>query len=101
MRHGSQLLPPVTATDHSLGPEHAPITIVEYGDYECPTCKQALGAVKIVLAHFEARVRFVFRHFPIEQAHPHALHAALAAECAGGQGKFWQMHDRCSSIRDI
>lgn len=92
-RHGTQLFPPITATDHSLGPEHAPITLVEYGDYECPTCKQALGAVKIVLAHFETRVRFVFRHFPLEQAHPNALNAALAAECAGGQGKFWQMHD--------
>jgi protein-disulfide isomerase len=84
---------PVTAVDHSIGSEHAPITVVEYGDFECPTCKQAAPAVKLVLERFGGRVRFVFRHFPVESAHPHAMHAAQAAEAAGGQSKFWQMHD--------
>lgn len=84
---------PVTAVDHSIGSEHSPVTVVEYGDFECPTCKQAAPAVKLVLERFGARIRFVFRHFPIESAHPHAMHAAQAAEAAGGQGKFWQMHD--------
>jgi len=69
------------------------VTGVEYGDFECPICKQAAPAVKLVLERFAARIRFVFRHFPIESAHPHAMHAAQAAEAAGGQGKFWQMHD--------
>jgi protein-disulfide isomerase len=67
--------------------------LVEYGDFECPSCKQAAGAVKLLLARFEQRVRFVFRHFPLEEVHPHALRAAEVAECAGAQGKFWQMHD--------
>ena len=84
---------PVTAVDHSIGAEHSPITVVEYGDFECPTCKQAAPAVKLVLERFGGRVRFVFRHFPVESAHPHAMHAAQAAEAAGGQSKFWQMHD--------
>jgi protein-disulfide isomerase len=84
---------PVSAVDHSIGSEHSPITVVEYGDFECPTCKQAAPAVKLVLERFGNRIRFVFRHFPIESAHPHAMHAAQAAEAAGGQKKFWQMHD--------
>jgi protein-disulfide isomerase len=84
---------PVTAVDHALGAEHSPVTVVEYGDFECPICKQAAPAVKLMLERFGNHVRFVFRHFPIESAHPHALHAAEAAEAAGGQGKFWQMHD--------
>ena len=88
-----RLVEPVGRTDHVRGPEHAPVTIVEYGDFECPHCKQAAGAVKLLLARFEERVRFVFRHFPLEEVHPHALRAAEVAECASGQGKFWQMHD--------
>jgi protein-disulfide isomerase len=84
---------PVTAVDHVLGAEHSPVTIVEYGDFECPTCKQAAPAVKLVLERFGARIRFAWRHYPVEAAHPHAMHAAQAAEAAGGQGKFWQMHD--------
>ncbi|HVF18537.1 MAG TPA: DsbA family protein [Steroidobacteraceae bacterium] len=83
----------VNATDHVLGPAHAPVTVVEYGDFECPNCKQAAPAVKLILAKFDQAVRFVYRHFPLEEVHSHALHAAQAAECAGGQGKFWQMHD--------
>ena len=84
---------PVNTTDHILGPVNAPVTVVEYGDFECPNCKQAAPAVKLLLHRFEGRIRFVYRHFPLEEVHPHALHAAEAAECAGGQGKFWPMHD--------
>jgi protein-disulfide isomerase len=84
---------PVGPADHVLGPPHAPVTIVEYGDFECPNCKQAAPAVKLLLERFENRVRFVFRHFPLEEVHPHAEAAAEAAECAGGPGKFWEMHD--------
>jgi len=88
-----QLTAPVSAVDHVLGAEHAPVTVVEYGDFECPNCKQAAAAVKQLLERFAERVRFVFRHSPIEQVHPHALMAAEAAECAGAQGRFWPMHD--------
>lgn len=92
-RHSIDLAIPVSPVDHALGTEHSPVTVVEYGDFECPTCKQAAPAVKLMLERFGARTRFVFRHFPVEAAHPHAMHAAQAAEAAGGQGKFWQMHD--------
>lgn len=88
-----ELAVPVSNADHTLGASHAPVTIVEYGDFECPNCKQAAPAVKLLLERFAGRVRFAYRHFPLEEVHPHALHAAQAAEAAGGQGKFWQMHD--------
>lgn len=84
---------PLSSTDHVIGPAHAPVTVVEYGDFECPNCKQAAPAVKLLLEHFAQRIRFSYRHFPLEEVHPHALRAAEAAECAGGQGKFWPMHD--------
>jgi protein-disulfide isomerase len=93
IRQKFQLTVPVSPVDHSLGPEHAPITVVEYGDFECPSCKQAAPAVKLLLEQFVNRVHFVFRHFPLEQIHPHALRAAETAEAAGGQDKFWEMHD--------
>jgi protein-disulfide isomerase len=75
----------VDAVDHAVGPEHAPVTVVEYGDFECPNCKQAAPAVKLLLGRFAGRVRLVYRHFPLEEVHPHALHAAMAAEAAGSQ----------------
>jgi protein-disulfide isomerase len=84
---------PASATDNALGPEHARVTLVEYGDFECPNCKQAAPGVKLMLERFAGRMRFVFRHFPLEEVHPHALHAALAAEAAGAQEAFWPMHD--------
>src|SRR3954470_5998705 len=90
---GGELKVPVTPIDHVLGPSHARVTIVEYGDFECPNCKQAAPAVKLLLGKFEGRVRYVFRHFPLEEVHPHALRAAEAAEAAAGQEKFWPMHD--------
>jgi protein-disulfide isomerase len=83
----------VQASDHVLGNPHAPITVVEYGDLECPNCRQAVSAINMLLTRFENEVRFVYRHFPLEEVHPHAELAAEAAECAGGQGRFWQMLD--------
>jgi protein-disulfide isomerase len=83
----------VNAQDHNLGPSHAAVTVVEYGDFECPSCKQAAPAVKLLLERFPGRVRLVWRHFPLEEVHPHALGAALASEAAAAQGKFWPMHD--------
>lgn len=87
------LTQPVTATDHVLGAPHAPVTVVEYGDFQCPICKQSAPAVKLLLQRFENVVRFAYRHFPQEAVHPLALQAAEAAECAGSQGQFWGMHD--------
>ena len=91
--HHIDLITPVDATDHVLGPEHAPVTLVEYGDFECPTCKQAAPAVRLLLDRFASRLRVAYRHFPLEGLHPHALNAALAAEAAAAQGRFWEMHD--------
>jgi protein-disulfide isomerase len=88
-----ELLVPVSDVDHVLGSAHAAVTIVEYGDFECPNCKQAAPTAKQLLGRFADRVRLVFRHFPLEEVHPHALLAAQAAEAAGAQGKFWPMHD--------
>jgi protein-disulfide isomerase len=93
MSHGFELAVPVAASDHLLGGEHAAVTIVEYGDFECPNCRQAAPAVKLILEHWRGRVRLVWRHFPLEGVHPHALSAALASEAAAAQGKFWEMHD--------
>ena len=89
----SRLAPLAGPDDHIQGPGDAPITLVEYGDYECPYCGMAYPIVKSVQRRLGDQLRFVFRHFPVESAHPHAMHAAQAAEAAGGQGKFWQMHD--------
>jgi protein-disulfide isomerase len=87
------LAPPVSAHDHSQGPEDAPVTLVEYGDYECPHCGRAYPILQDVQRRMGDRLRFVFRNFPITTSHPHAQHAAEAAETAGAQGKFWEMHD--------
>ena len=88
-----QLTVPLNAADQSIGSAHASVVVVEYGDFECPNCKQAAPAVKLLLRHFTGRIGFVYRHFPLEEVHPQALQAAEAAESAGGQGKFWPMHD--------
>jgi protein-disulfide isomerase len=92
-RARQDLVVPVQAADHAVGPDHARVIVVEYGDFECPTCKVAAPAVKMLLDDYAGKVRFVFRHFPLEEVHPHALAAAEAAECAGEQGKFWEMSD--------
>lgn len=84
------LEPPVGPTDHSRGPQAAPVTLVEYGDYQSEACRQADGFVKEAERRLKGRIRLVFRHFAINQVHPYSQHAA---EAAGAQGQFWQMHD--------
>jgi protein-disulfide isomerase len=93
------LHPPVSDADRSFGPADAAVTLVEYGDYECPHCGRAHPIVHDVIRHAEAlgvSVRFVFRYFPLAEAHPHAQHAAEAAESVAvhaGPDAFWRMHD--------
>ena len=87
------LLAPDPTTDHILGPPSAAVTVVEFGDFECPSCRQAHPAVQFMLQHFGQRVRFVFRHFPLREVHAHAELAAEAAEAAGAQGRFWPYFD--------
>jgi protein-disulfide isomerase len=89
----ARLAVPVSARDHADGPADAPVTLVEYGDYECPHCGRAYPIVKQIQEQMGDRLRFVFRNFPLAQLHPHAQHAAEAAEAAAVQGKFWEMHD--------
>jgi protein-disulfide isomerase len=90
----SELTVPVQeGRDHIQGPVDAPLTLIEYGDYECPYCGRAYTIVKEVQERLGDRLRFVFRNFPLTIAHPHAAHAAEAAEAAGAQGRFWEMHD--------
>jgi protein-disulfide isomerase len=79
--------------DHIQGPVDASVTLLEYGDYECPYCGAAYPIVKEVQDRMGDQVRFVFRNFPITTSHPHAEQAAEAAEAAGSQGRFWEMHD--------
>ena len=83
----------VSAADHIQGAADAKVTLVEYGDYQCPYCGAAYPIIKAVQKRLGARLRFVFRNFPLNQAHPYAELAAEAAEAAGAQGKFWEMHD--------
>src|SRR5579859_7965349 len=78
--------------DHVVGPADAPLTLVEYGDFECPFCARSYPAVKAIRRELGDRLRFVYRHFPRPE-HPHARHAAEASEAAAAQGRFWQMHD--------
>lgn len=96
----SKLNPPVGPDDHVRGNPDAPATLVEYGDFECPYC----GRAHLVLQEVERRMgrdmRFVFRHFPLAELHPHAVLAAEAAEAAGAQGKFWPMHDALYENQD-
>jgi len=94
------LTPPVGVADHATGPAHAPMTLVEYGDFECSFCGQAYPIVKAVQQRLGRRLRFVFRNFPLSESHPHAHHAAEAAEAAGAQGKFWEMHDALYEHQD-
>ena len=82
-----------TEQDHSEGPANAPVTLQEYGDYECPHCGRAHVIVKRIQKRFKGKLRFIFRHFPLSNMHPHAEMAAEAAEAAGAQGQFWEMHD--------
>src|ERR1700676_2271051 len=93
VRRRLMLTPPVTARDHIQGPLNASVVLVEYGDYECPYCGAAYPVVKEIQRRLADQLCFAFRNFPLATAHPHAENAAEAAEAAGGQGMFWEMHD--------
>ena len=88
-----QLKPPVSSTDHAQGNLDSSVTLVEYGDYQCPYCGQAYPIVKRIQKRLDSRLCFVFRNFPLAEAHPFAMEAAEMAEGAALQDKFWQMHD--------
>jgi Na+/H+ antiporter NhaA len=101
----SQPLPDLTepidvVRDHIRGSVDAPVTVIEYGDYECPYCRRAAGSVRALLDAFEGQVRFVFRHLPLTDVHPNAALAAEAAEAAGAQDAFWPMHDLLFAHQD-
>jgi protein-disulfide isomerase len=82
----------LAAADHVMGDAHAKLTLLEYGDYECPACIQAEPLMQHLVETHRGRLRFVFRHFPLVEVHPHAELAAEAAEAAAAQGQFWPMH---------
>lgn len=84
---------PVSSTDHIQGDKHASVTLVEYGDYQCPYCGMAYSILKKLQKHFASDLRFVFRNFPLTEIHPFAEPAAELAEFAASYGKFWEMHD--------
>jgi len=90
--HPLSLAVPPEPTDHGQGPEHARVVVVEYGDFECPGCKLAATTPKLLMDIFPNKVRFLFRHFPMPEAHAHAMLAAEASEAAAAQGKFWPMY---------
>jgi len=83
-----------TASNPSLGPDHAPVTIIEFSDFQCPYCRQVQPTLKRLMAEYEGKVRLVFRDFPLRNIHPQAQKAAEAAQCAAEQHKFWPYHDR-------
>jgi protein-disulfide isomerase len=91
------LVPP---NAHVFGAPDAPVTIVEFGDFECPYCHDATPVLRTVVEESDGQVRLVFRHFPLFEVHPYALTAALAAEAAGAQGRFWEMHDLLFAHQD-
>ncbi|HEX9084969.1 MAG TPA: thioredoxin domain-containing protein [Gemmatimonadaceae bacterium] len=95
-----QLTPPVSTRDHAAGSGDAPVTLVEYGDYECPYCGMAHLIVKEAQRELGSELRFVFRNFPLAEAHPHARAAAQSAEAAATQGRFWEMHDMLFEHQD-
>ena len=90
----------VREDDHVRGAVDAPVTVVEYGDYECPYCAAAAPVLGQLVEESGGRVRLVFRNFPLADRHPYALTAALAAEAAGAQGAFWPMHDLLFTKQD-
>jgi protein-disulfide isomerase len=91
--HAPRLAVPVTERDHIRGPVDAALTLVEYGDFECPYCGAAYPVIEDVRLKMGQSLRFVYRHFPLPQVHPHGVQAAEAAEAAGAQRRFWPMHD--------
>ncbi len=93
MTHRTHLEVPVSERDHHQGPATAAVTLVQYGDYECPYTRLSTTIVRAIQQQLRDQLRFAFRNFPLTDIHPHALHAALAAEAAAAQGKFWEMRD--------
>src|SRR5258706_10919707 len=89
----TQLKPPVNNKDHIQGKNTAPLELVEYGDYQCPYCGHAYPIIKNLQRKLGTDLKFVFRNFPLSEIHPDAFNAAIAAEAAGLQHKFWDMHD--------
>jgi len=87
-----RLTVPINETDHVRGPEDAPVTMLEYGDFQCPYCGAAYPVVEALLAQRAETVRFAYRHFPLTNVHPYAEPAAETAEAAGARGSFWPMH---------
>jgi protein-disulfide isomerase len=92
MSYQAKLRVPVTREDHAQGPENAAITLLEYGDFQCPYCAQAYHVVKHLQDVIKDELRIVFRNFPLTEIHPGAMDAARAAEAAAQQGRFWEMH---------
>jgi protein-disulfide isomerase len=88
------------STEHVFGDVDAPVTVVEYGDFECPYCAAAAPVLRQLVEGSDGRVRLIFRNFPLPDVHPHALTAALAAEAAGAQGAYWPMHDLLFTKQD-
>src|SRR5213592_879942 len=93
MAQRTHLAVPVSERDHIQGPDTATVTLVQYGDYECPYTRRSTWVVQAIQQQLGDQLRFVYRNFPLTEIHPHALHTAFAAEAAAAQGKFWQMHD--------
>jgi protein-disulfide isomerase len=89
----TKLKTPITQRDHVQGAEDAPLTLLEYGDFECPYCGRAHPIVKALQERFGEQLRFAYRHFPLAQIHPHAQSAAETSEFAGAHKRFWEMHD--------
>src|SRR5271154_1671763 len=87
------LKPAVNKNDHIQGDSNAPIELVEYGDYQCPHCGRAYPVIKAIQEKLKGDLKFIFRNFPLSDVHPDAFNAAMAAEAAALQNKFWQMHD--------
>src|SRR5262245_31788707 len=88
----TRLILPVSARDHTLGAQTAPITLVEYGSYDCSHCAQVERTIQVVRRRLNGALRFVYRHFPRARLNSASLRAAEAAEAAGAQGRFWEMH---------
>jgi protein-disulfide isomerase len=87
---------PIAADDHVFGPADAPVTLLMYGNYECLHCRRAYPEVAAIRTELGSRLRFVYRHFALAADFPHADLAAEAAEAAGAQGRFWDMHEALS-----